>query len=118
MAVNPQFLTAVKQASAKYGVPADLLAAQIQAESGWNPKAKSPAGALGISQFMPGTAKGYGIDPLNPLQAIDAQGKMMGSLLKSYKGDVSLALAAYNAGSGAVAKAGGKVPAIPETQNY
>lgn len=118
MAVPPQYLAAVKVASAKYGVPADLLGAQIGAESGWNPNARSPAGAVGISQFMPGTAKGYGIDPTNPLQSIDAQGKMMSSLLKSYKGNVPLALAAYNAGAGAVAKAGGKVPNIPETQAY
>lgn len=115
---NPQYLAAVRTASQKYGVPADLLAAQIGAESDWNPNAKSPAGAVGISQFMPGTAKGYGIDPSNPLQSIDAQGKMMSSLLKSYKGSVPLALAAYNAGAGAVAKAGGKVPNIPETQQY
>jgi cell wall-associated NlpC family hydrolase len=117
MAVNPQYLSAVKQASSKYGVPADLLAAQIGAESGWNPSARSPAGAVGISQFMPGTAKGYGIDPTNPLQSIDAQGKMMGSLLKSYTGDVPKALAAYNAGAGAVKKYGG-VPPFKETQNY
>lgn len=117
MAVPPKFLSAVAAASKKYGVPADLLAAQIQAESGWRPDARSPAGALGISQFMPGTAKGYGINPLDPLQSIDAQGKMMGSLLKSYKGDVAKALAAYNAGAGAVKKYGG-VPPFAETQNY
>lgn len=118
MAVPPKFLQAVAAASKKYGVPADLLAAQIQGESGWRPDAKSPAGALGISQFMPGTAKGYGIDPMDPIASIDAQGKMMGNLLKSYKGNVALALAGYNAGAGAVADAGGKVPNFPETQKY
>lgn len=118
MAVDPKYLNAVKVASQKYGVPADLLAAQIGAESGWNPNAKSPAGAVGISQFMPGTAAGFHIDPHDPLQSIDAQGKMMSNLLKKYKGNVPLALAGYNAGSGAVDKAGGKVPAIKETQDY
>lgn len=117
MTVPKAYLQAVAAASKKYGVPADLLAAQIQGESGWRPDAKSPAGALGISQFMPGTAKGYGINPLDPLASIDAQGKMMGNLLKSYKGDVAKALAGYNAGSGAVAKYGG-VPPYPETQKY
>lgn len=118
MAVNPQYLAAVKTASAKYGVPAQLLAAQIQAESGWNPSAKSPAGAIGISQFMPGTAKGFGIDPTNPLQSIDAQGKMMSNLLKKYGGSVPLALAGYNAGEGAVAAAGNKVPQNGQTPGY
>lgn len=113
---DPKYLKAVATASQKYGVPAELLAAQIQGESNWNPDAKSPAGATGISQFMPGTAKGYGIDPKDPMQSIDAQGKMMSSLLKSYGGDQRLALAAYNAGAGNVKN--GKVPAIPETQNY
>lgn len=117
MAVNPAYLTAVKAASAKYGVPAQLLAAQIQAESGWNPNAKSPAGATGISQFMPGTAKGMGIDPTDPLASIDAQGRMMSRLLKSYNGNVDKALAAYNAGAGAVAKYNG-VPPFTETHQY
>jgi cell wall-associated NlpC family hydrolase len=67
---------------------------------------------------MPGTAKGYHIDPHNPMQSIDAQGRMMSKLLKSYNGNESLALAAYNAGAGAVAKAGGKVPHYAETERY
>lgn len=117
MAVNPAYLQAVRAASKQYGVPPELLAGQIQAESGWNPNAKSPAGAVGISQFMPGTAKGYNLDPTDPIASIMAQGKMMGSLLKSYKGDKRLALAAYNAGAGAVAKYHG-MPPYKETQNY
>lgn len=117
MAPKPAYLAAVKAASQKYGVPAELLAAQIQAESGWNPNAKSPAGATGISQFMPGTAKGMGINPNDPLASIDAQGKMMGRLIKSYGGDQDKALAAYNAGAGNVAKYGG-IPPFPETKSY
>lgn len=119
MAVPPAYLAAVKAAAVTNHVPAQLLAAQIQAESGWNPNAHSPAGADGISQFMPGTAKSYGLtNTRDPIASIAAQGRMMGSLLKSYHGNTALALAAYNAGSGAVAAAGGKVPNIPETQNY
>lgn len=117
MAVKPAYLAAVAAASTKYNVPAELLAAQIQAESGWNPNAKSSAGATGISQFMPGTAKGFGIDPTNPMQSIDAQGKMMGRLIKSYGGNQDKALAAYNAGAGNVAKYGG-VPPFKETHDY
>lgn len=96
--VNPAYLAAVAKAGAKYNVPPKLLAAQIQAESNWNPNAKSSAGATGISQFMPGTAAGFGIDPHNPMQSIDAQGKMMHNLLVHFKGNVGLALAGYNAG--------------------
>lgn len=117
MAVPKAYLAAVAAASTKYNVPAELLAAQIQAESGWNPNAKSPMGATGISQFMPGTAKGFGIDPTNPLESIDAQGKMMGRLIKSYGGNQDKALAAYNAGAGNVAKYGG-VPPFKETHDY
>lgn len=117
MAPKPAYLAAVAAASQKYGVPAELLAAQIQAESGWNPNAKNPSGATGISQFMPGTAKGFGIDPRDPIASIDAQGKMMGRLIKSYGGDTDKALAAYNAGSGNVAKYHG-IPPFPETKKY
>lgn len=119
MAVPPAYLAAVKAAAVKNNVPAALLAAQIQAESGWNPNAHSGAGADGISQFMPGTAKSWGLtNTKDPIASIAAQGRMMGSLLKAYHGNQDLALAAYNAGSNAVADAGGKVPQIKETQNY
>lgn len=87
------------------------------AESGFNPHAVSPAGAQGISQFMPGTAAGYGLhDPFDPVAAIDAQAHLMADNLRQF-GSVALALAAYNAGSGAVA-ACHCVPPYPETQAY
>jgi soluble lytic murein transglycosylase-like protein len=96
----------------------DLLAAQLYAESGFNPFAHSPAGAEGIAQFMPGTAEAYGLDnPYDPVAAIDAQAHLMSDLLKQFDGKVALALAAYNAGSGAVERAGG-IPPIPETRAY
>ncbi len=115
MAVPPAYMNAVKAASVKYGVPSQLLAAQIQAESGWNPNAKSGAGAVGISQFMPGTAKGFGLDPTDPIASIDTQGKMMGRLLKQYHGRTDLALSAYNAGSGNVTD---HVPQNGQTPGY
>jgi hypothetical protein len=96
---------------------APLLAAQLMAESNFNPNAVSPAGAQGIAQFMPATAASYGLDdPYDAIAAIEAQARMMGALLKQF-GSVELALAAYNAGPGAVA-ACDCVPPYPETQAY
>jgi soluble lytic murein transglycosylase-like protein len=98
-------------------VGAALLAAQLQVESGFDPLARSPAGAQGIAQFMPGTAAAYGLeDPFDPAAAIDAQAHLMRDLLRRFA-SVPLALAAYNAGGGAVA-ACMCVPAYPETQAY
>ena len=107
----------VARASSRHQVGAALLAAQIEQESGFNPRAVSPAGARGIAQFMPGTASIYGLaDPFDPAGAIDAQARLMHDLLRRF-GSVPLALAAYNAGPGAVA-ACGCVPPITETQAY
>jgi soluble lytic murein transglycosylase-like protein len=91
-----------------------LLSAQLYAESGFDPDARSPAGAQGIAQFMPGTAAGYGLsNPFDAAAAIDAQAHLMHDLL----GSVPLALAAYNAGPAPV-QACGCVPDYPETQAY
>ena len=96
----------------------NLLAAQLYAESGFNPFARSPAGAEGIAQFMPGTAESYGLsNPYDPVAAIDAQAHLMSDLLKTFGGKVALALAGYNAGAGAVQQYGG-VPPYPETRAY
>jgi soluble lytic murein transglycosylase-like protein len=104
-------------ASGRWNVPAALLAAQLMAESNFNPFAVSPAGASGIAQFMPGTAAAYGLDdPFDAEASIDAQAHLMSDLLDEF-GDPSLALAAYNAGAGPV-EACSCVPAIPETQAY
>ena len=87
------------------------------AESGFNPGAVSPAGAQGIAQFMPGTAASYGLrDPFDPVAAVDAQAHLMSDLLRQFR-SVPLALAAYNAGPGAVAGCG-CVPPYPETRAY
>jgi hypothetical protein len=98
------------------GLPPALLAAVAKVESNYNPNAVSPAGARGLMQFMPGTARDYGIDPMNPVQAIHGAARKLAADLKSF-GSVSLALAAYNAGAGAVRKHGG-IPPYAETQAY
>jgi hypothetical protein len=115
--VPARFAPALNRAAQRWSVSAILLAAQIYAESGFNPFVTSPAGAQGIAQFMPGTARGMGLaDPFDPDQAIDAQAHLMRDLLRQF-GAVPLALAAYNAGPTPVA-ACGCVPAIPETRGY
>lgn len=115
---SPQtYFPYIRRYAAQYHVPADLLAAQIDAESGFDPNAVSPAGAIGISQFMPATARGFGIDPHDPVQSIEGQARYMHNLLMHYNGDVRLALAAYNAGEGAVDRYHG-VPPYSETQHY
>ena len=107
----------ILRAAARWNVSSALIAAQLEAESGFNPRAVSPAGAEGIAQFMPATAAAYGLrDPFDAAAAIDAEAHLMSDLLRQF-GSTSLALAAYNAGPGAVA-ACRCVPPIPETQAY
>jgi Transglycosylase SLT domain/D-alanyl-D-alanine carboxypeptidase len=115
--VPQRFADPLSRAAQRWSVSATLLAAQLFAESGFNPFAVSPAGAQGIAQFMPGTARGMGLrDPFDAPAAIDAQAHLMRDLLRRF-GTVPLALAAYNAGPTPVA-ACGCVPAIPETRGY
>lgn len=115
--VPARYAPAIRRAAIRWSVGAAILAAQLKAESDFNPAERSPAGALGIAQFMPGTARTYGLrDPFDPEASIDAQAHFMHDLLRRF-GSVPLALAAYNAGPGRVA-ACGCVPAIPETQAY
>ena len=112
-----RFRAPIGRAAARWNVSAGLLAAQLLAESNFNPYAVSPAGAQGIAQFMPGTAAAYGLrDPFDALAAIDAQAHLMSDLLRQF-GSISLALAAYNAGPGPV-EACQCVPSIPETEAY
>jgi soluble lytic murein transglycosylase-like protein len=115
--VPARFAPALRRAAQRWSVSAALLAAQVRRESGFDPRARSPAGALGIAQFMPGTARAYGLhDPFDPDAAIDAQAHHMRDLLRAF-GSVPLALAAYNAGAARV-RACMCVPRIPETQAY
>ena len=101
----------------KYGIDPDLFVRQIQAESAFNPAAVSSAGAIGLGQLMPATAKELGVDPTDPVQNLEGAARYMKQLLGRYDGNQTLALAAYNAGMGNVDKAGG-VPNFKETQNY
>jgi len=116
---NPQeFEHLIAKASAKYGVSASLIRAVIQAESGYNPHAVSRAGAGGLMQLMPGTAKHLKVaDRFDPSQNVDGGVRYLKFLLDTFKGDVTLALAAYNAGLSKVAKYGG-IPPYEETRTY
>ncbi|MGF6790164.1 transglycosylase SLT domain-containing protein [Paraburkholderia sp. 35.1] len=102
---------------ARYGLPAGLLSAIAQKESRGNPMAVSPAGARGLFQFMPATAREYGIDAFNPAQAADAAARKMSGLLARYKGNLTYALSAYNWGEGNLDRKGlANAPA--ETRDY
>ena len=115
--VPARFAPATARAAQRWNVGAAVLAAQPYAESNLNPFAVSPAGARGIAQFMPGTARRYGLsDPFDPSAAIDAQAHLMRDLLSRF-GEVAHALAAYNAGAGAVERHGG-IPPYAETRAY
>ena len=108
----------ITAAAKKHGIDPALLAGLVKQESGFNPNAGSPAGARGLAQPMPGTAAGLGVtDVLDPLQSLDGGAKYLRQQLDAFGGDVTKALAAYNAGPGAVQRYGG-VPPYAETQNY
>ena len=107
----------ITAAATKYGIDPALLKGLIRQESNFDAGAKSGAGAQGLTQLMPGTASSLGVDPSDPAQAIDGGAKYLKQQLDRFGGDPSKALAAYNAGPGAVAKYGG-VPPYAETQNY
>lgn len=103
-------------AAERYGLNPRLLAAVAKVESNFNPNARSGAGAAGLMQFMPATARDNNIDPYDPAQIIPAAARLLRSHLDRF-GSIDLALAAYNAGPGAVQRAGG-VPPYTETRNY
>ncbi|MDI3316268.1 MAG: lytic transglycosylase domain-containing protein [Bacillota bacterium] len=114
---EPPFRQLFERAAARYGVDARLLEAVARAESGLDPRAVSAAGALGLMQLMPETARAMGAeDPLDPAQNVEAGARYLKELIDRF-GDVRLALAAYNAGPAAVERYGG-VPPYPETQAY
>jgi Transglycosylase SLT domain/D-alanyl-D-alanine carboxypeptidase/Putative Flp pilus-assembly TadE/G-like len=115
--VPSSFRVPLLRAATRWNVSAALLAAQLMAESNFNPYAGSPAGAQGIAQFIPSTAAAYGLrDPFDPVEAIDAEAHLMSDLIHQF-GSPQLALAAYNAGPAPV-EACHCIPAYPETQAY
>jgi len=105
------------QAAERYGLPPELVRSVMKVESGFQPQAISPKGAVGLMQLMPGTAEILGANPYDPAANVDAGARYLRELLEKYHGGLRHALAAYNAGPAAVDKYQG-VPPYPETVNY
>ena len=113
---NGPHLAVARAAARRHGVPEDLFLRLVQQESGWNDKALSHKGAIGLAQLMPGTARTLGVDPNDPVQNLDGGARYLATQYRAFK-SWRLALAAYNAGPGAVQKYDG-VPPYKETKNY
>lgn len=111
-----EWLGEARRAAGRHGVPEDLFLRLVQQESGWNAGAVSPKGALGLAQLMPATARKLGVDPSDPRQNLDGGARYLAAQYRKYR-DWALALAAYNAGPGAVDRHGG-IPPYRETQGY
>jgi len=113
------FADAIAAAADRHGLDRALLAAVVEVESGFQPKAVSPKGARGLMQLMPATAKRFGVtDPFDPEQSLDGGAQYLHWLLQRFQGRTDLALAAYNAGEGAVDRHGGRIPPYGETLRY
>lgn len=118
-ATHEAFEPLVQEFAAKHGLRPGLVRAVIQVESGFDPGATSPRGAMGLMQLMPATARALGVrHPYDPTENIRGGTAYLRQLLDRYDGDEVLALAAYNAGSGTVDRYGGQVPPYRETQDY
>lgn len=115
-AAGRRWADAIETAATRHGIDPRLLAALVKAESGFRQEARSHAGAIGLAQLMPGTARGLGVDPYNPIENLEGGARFLKSMKDQFGSD-ELALAAYNAGPGRVQRAGG-IPDIRETRNY
>ncbi len=114
-----RFSSIIDIAARSHGVEPALVQAVITAESGFNPRAVSRAGASGLMQLMPDTARRYGVrDVFDPVENIHGGVRYLRDLLEMFKGDMRLALAGYNAGENAVIRAGNNIPPYSETQQY
>ena len=111
------YAQALQDISRANDISPHLLEALVWQESRWNQAAVSRAGAIGLAQLMPGTARDLGVDPRDPIQNLSGGARYLRQQLNRFNGDVEKALAAYNAGPGRVTLAG-RIPAIPETQAY
>jgi soluble lytic murein transglycosylase-like protein len=108
----------IERLATEYGLPAGLIKSVVLVESGFDPHARSPKGAQGLMQLMPETARQYGVrDAFDPLENLRAGTRHLRGLVDEFGGDVTLALAAYNAGAGAVRRHGG-IPDYRETRDY
>jgi soluble lytic murein transglycosylase-like protein len=107
----------LREKCGQYGVDPNLARAVMQCESGGNERVVSRAGAIGLMQLMPGTARALGVDPWDPSRNIEGGVKYLAQMTERYDGDLERALAAYNAGAARVDASGG-IPSIPETQRY
>ncbi len=110
------FIPHAREAARRYGIPEDLFLRLVQQESGWNPRARSHKGATGLAQLMPGTAAKLGVNPHDPVQNLQGGARYLRMMYNQF-GNWRLALAAYNAGPGAVQKYKG-IPPYRETRNY
>jgi len=115
--VPAQYAAKIQELAARFDLSPSLLEALVWQESRWRPAAVSHAGARGLAQLMPGTARYLGVDPDDPMQNLEGGARYLREQLDRFDGDLEKALAAYNAGPGRVIRAGG-VPNIRETRNY
>jgi len=115
--VPAAYAAKVQELSHRFDLSPALIEALVWQESRWNPRARSPVGARGLAQLMPGTARDLGVDPDDPFANLEGGARYLREQLDRFDGDVEKALAAYNAGPGRVLRAGG-IPRIRETQGY
>lgn len=116
-AIPPRYQAKIAELSARFDLSPSLLEALVWQESRWNENARSPVGAQGLAQLMPGTARYLGVDSRDPFQNLEGGARYLREQLDRFEGDLEKALAAYNAGPGRVERAGG-IPNIRETKQY